>query len=70
MKRSTWITLSVFGLLLAAYLLQSRHAAPNTPAALSIDGYALAAGGIRVQVPASEAANAREFLAAPPPPPA
>ncbi len=36
--------------------------------ALSIDGYALAAGGIRVQVPASEAANAREFLAAPPPP--
>ena len=38
--------------------------------ALSIDGYALAAGGIRVQVPASEAANAREFLAAPPPPPA
>ena len=39
MKRSTWITLSVFGLLLAAYLLQSRHAAPNTPAALSIDGY-------------------------------
>ena len=38
--------------------------------ALSIDGYALAAGGIRVQVPASEAAHAREFLAAPPPPPA
>ena len=36
--------------------------------ALSIDGYALAAGGIRVQVPASEAANAREFLASPPPP--
>jgi hypothetical protein len=38
--------------------------------ALSIDGYALAAGGIRVQVPASEAADAREFLASPPPPPA
>jgi hypothetical protein len=36
--------------------------------ALSIDGYALAAGGIRVQVPASEAADAQEFLASPPPP--
>jgi hypothetical protein len=30
--------------------------------ALSIDGYSLAAGGIRVQVPESEAADAREFL--------
>ncbi len=30
--------------------------------ALSIDGYALATGGIRVQVPESEAADAREFL--------
>jgi hypothetical protein len=34
--------------------------------ALSIDGYALAAGGIRVQVPESEFADAREFLDAPP----
>ena len=34
--------------------------------ALSIDGYALAAGGILVQVPEDEAADAREFLAAPP----
>jgi hypothetical protein len=33
--------------------------------ALSIDGYALAAGGIRVQVPEEEAANAREFLETP-----
>ena len=33
--------------------------------ALSIDGYSMAAGGIRVQVPASEAADAREFLNAP-----
>jgi hypothetical protein len=33
--------------------------------ALSIDGYALAAGGIRVQVPETEAAEAREFLAPP-----
>jgi hypothetical protein len=33
--------------------------------ALSIDGYSLAAGGIRVQVPASEAADAREFLETP-----
>jgi hypothetical protein len=36
--------------------------------ALSIDGYSLAAGGIRVQVPASEAADAREFLETPAPP--
>ena len=33
--------------------------------ALSMDGYALAAGGIRVQVPENEAAEAREFLNAP-----
>ena len=32
--------------------------------ALSMDGYALAAGGILVQVPDDEAAEAREFLAA------
>ena len=32
--------------------------------ALSMDGYALAAGGILVQVPADEAADAKEFLAA------
>ena len=30
-----------------------------------MDGYALAAGGIRVQVPESEFAEAREFLDAP-----
>jgi hypothetical protein len=35
--------------------------------ALSLDGYALAAGGILVQVPAQEAADANEFLAAAPP---
>lgn len=39
MKRSTWITLSIFLLLLAAYFLQSRHSAPSAPPALSIDGY-------------------------------
>ncbi len=33
--------------------------------ALSIDGYSLAAGGIRVQVPESEAADAKEFLESP-----
>jgi len=33
--------------------------------ALSIDGYSLAAGGIRVQVPEDEAAEAREFLEPP-----
>lgn len=32
---------------------------------LSLDGYALAAGGILVQVPADEAEEARAFLAAP-----
>jgi hypothetical protein len=36
--------------------------------ALSLDGYALAAGGILVQVPADEAEEAREFLAPEPPP--
>ena len=36
--------------------------------ALSLDGYALAAGGILVQVPDDEAADAREFLAADAPP--
>lgn len=34
--------------------------------ALSLDGYALAAGGIRVEVPSEEAEEAREFLKAPP----
>jgi len=37
---------------------------------LSIDGYALAAGGIRVKVPEAEAADAKEFLNAPPGAPA
>jgi len=32
-------------------------------AALGMEGYALAAGGIRVQVPEAEAADATEFLA-------
>ena len=32
--------------------------------ALSLDGYALAAGGILVQVPEDEAASVNEFLAA------
>ena len=35
--------------------------------ALSMDGYALAAGGILVQVPDSEADEAKEFLNSPPP---
>lgn len=34
-------------------------------AALGMEGYALAVGGIRVQVPSSEAVDAREFLDAP-----
>ena len=36
--------------------------------ALSMDGYSLATGGIRVQVPEAEAADAKEFLDAPPSP--
>jgi len=39
MKRSTWITLSVFIALLGLYFVQTRSPAPNAPAALSIDGY-------------------------------
>ena len=39
-------------------------------AALSMEGYALANGGIRVQVPAEEVEEARAFLAAAVPPPA
>jgi hypothetical protein len=37
----------------------------NELAALSLDGYALAAGGILVQVPDHEAQEVREFLASP-----
>jgi len=40
----------------------------NELSALSMDGYALAAGGILVKVPAEEADDAREFLNAPPEP--
>lgn len=32
-------------------------------AAMSMEGYSVATGGIRVQVPEAEAAEAREFLA-------
>ncbi|MCX7722975.1 MAG: DUF2007 domain-containing protein [Verrucomicrobiae bacterium] len=38
----------------------------NELAALSIDGYALGAGGILVQVPEDEAADAQTLLNAPP----
>jgi hypothetical protein len=38
----------------------------NENAALSMDGYALTVGGIWIQVPEDEAADAREFLNAPP----
>lgn len=34
-------------------------------AALSMEGYSVAAGGIRVQVPDQEAADAKEFLQTP-----
>jgi hypothetical protein len=52
-----------------AHLVRSRleaagfHAfVTNELSALSMDGYALAAGGILVQVPPEEAAEAKEFL--------
>ena len=38
-------------------------------AALSMDGYAMAIGGIRVQVPGEEAEEAKAFLAADEAPP-
>ena len=57
----------------AAHLVRSRlEAADFHPvimhelSALSLDGYAMAAGGILVQVPEEEAEEAREFLAEPP----
>lgn len=37
----------------------------NEISALSMEGYAMAAGGILVQVPEDQAADAREFLNAP-----
>ena len=61
-----------------AHLVRSRleaaqfHAVvTNELSALSLDGYALAAGGILVQVPDEEAEEAKAFLAAEPvdPPP-
>lgn len=55
-----------------AHLVRSRLEAAgfhafvlDEAAALSTDGYSLAVGGIRVQVPESESAEAREFLASP-----
>jgi len=55
-----------------AHLARSRLEAANFHpiimhelSALSLDGYAMAAGGILVQVPEDEAAEAKEFLAAP-----
>ena len=54
-----------------AHLVRSRleaagfHAVvTNELSALSLDGYALAAGGILVQVPEEEADEAKEFLEA------
>jgi hypothetical protein len=56
-----------------AHLVRSRlEAAEFHPivvhelSALSLDGYALAAGGILVQVPEEEASDAQEFLDPPP----
>jgi hypothetical protein len=55
-----------------AHLVRSRLEAANFHpvvsnelSSLSLDGYAMAAGGILVQVPEDEAAEAREFLSAP-----
>jgi hypothetical protein len=58
-----------------AQLIRSRLEAANLHptvthelSALSVEGYALAAGGIPVQVPAEEEIDAREILAAKDPP--
>jgi len=58
----------------AAHLVRSRlEAAEFHPvvmhelSALSLDGYAMAAGGILVQVPEEEAADAKELLDSEPP---
>ena len=39
---------------------------PNENSALGTEGYAMAVGGIRVQVPEDQVEDAKEFLAAPP----
>jgi hypothetical protein len=39
---------------------------PNENSALGTEGYAMAVGGIRVQVPEDQVAPVKEFLAAPP----
>ncbi|MBM3875935.1 MAG: DUF2007 domain-containing protein [Verrucomicrobia bacterium] len=56
-----------------AQLVRSRLEAAGIPAlvaselsALSTEGYAMAVGGVHVQVPEDEAADARELLSAPP----
>jgi putative signal transducing protein len=58
----------------AAHVVRSRlEAAEFHPvimhelSALSMDGYAMAAGGILVQVPENEAADAKELLESTPP---
>ena len=38
---------------------------PDSNTAVNMEGYALAIGGIRIQVPDHEYADAKEFLAAP-----
>jgi len=38
---------------------------PDQFSAINTDGYTLAIGGIRIQVPENEADDAKEFLAAP-----
>lgn len=59
-----------------AQLIRSRLDAANIPAevvnelaALSMDGYSMATGGVRVQVPDDFAAEARALLEAADPPP-
>ena len=66
----TWVTVFRAFNPAEAQLACSRLIAANFQAqvlhelsALSLDGYALAAGGILVQVPEAEAVDARELLA-------
>jgi hypothetical protein len=44
MKRSTWITVGLFAVLVAAWLFKTQRSAPKGPPPLTIDGYAAADG--------------------------
>lgn len=68
-KHMTWVTVYTAFSPADAQLVHSRLDAAgflvsvaNELSALSMDGYAMAAGGIRVQVPADQADDARALI--------